>query len=154
MFTADNLGALQLEVSGLTAALHLGSTRATLELFAPGGELLLVATANRLEPSGVRGAWTTFASPARWALVAIGTVESGTALPLIRFTHRRRQVRGWLTRLGSFWLAEAAGPRLRLTVDDGRVATSARSRLSPGPVRLTREISRLTSPLNRAQEIS
>jgi len=100
----------------------------------------------------VRGVWTTLTAPTRWALVAVGTVEADAALPVIRFTHRHRQVRGWLTRLGPFWLAEAAGRRLRLSVDDGRVATFARSRRLPGPVLLARGTSRLTSPLDPAQE--
>lgn len=155
MFAADTLGAVRLEISGLTAALHLAAGRASLEVFAPGGQLLLVTTTNRLESPGVRGVWTTLTAPTRWALVAVGTVESeAAALPLIRFTHRRRQVRGRLTRLGPFWLAESAGRRLRLTVDDGRVVTSARSRRLPGPLLLARDISRLTSPFERVQETS
>jgi len=154
MFAADTLGAVRLEVSGMTAALHLAAARASLEVFGPGGQLLLVTTANRLEPSGVRGVWTTVTAPTRWALVAVGTVESEAALPVIRFTRRRRQVHSWLTRLGPFWLAEAAGRRLRLAVDDGRVATFARSRRLPGPVLLAQDVSRLTSPFDRAQETS
>ncbi|HMC67550.1 MAG TPA: hypothetical protein VKJ07_00215 [Mycobacteriales bacterium] len=155
MFAAtDALGAARLDISGMTAALHLAAARATLEVFAPGGQLLLVASANRLEPPGVRGVWTTVTSPKRWALVAVGTVQPGAALPTITFTHRRRQVRGWLTRLGPFWLAEAAGRRLSLEVDDGRVATAAKSRRLPGPVSLRRTTSRLHSPLCPVQETS
>jgi hypothetical protein len=72
---------------------------------------------------------TTATAPRRWALGAVGTVEQDAPLPVIKFTYRRRQVRAWLTRPGPFWLAEASGRGLRVHVDDGRVATSAGSRL-------------------------
>jgi hypothetical protein len=151
---ADALGAERLDISGITAVLHVAAARATLELFAPGGQLLLVTTANRLEPPGVRGVCTTVTASRRWALVAVGTVEQDAPLPVIRFTHRCRQVRAWLTRLGPFWLAEAAGRRLRVHVDDGRVATTAKSRRLPGPVSTRRSTSRLNTPFLPAQETS
>lgn len=151
---ADALGAARLDISGMTAALHVAANRATLELFAPGGQLLFVTTANRLEPPGVRGVWTTATAPRRWAFVAVGTLEQDAPIPEIRFTHRRRQVRAWLTRLGPFWLAEAAGRRLRVQVDDGRVATTAESRRLPGPVSTRQSTSRLSTPFLPAQETS
>jgi hypothetical protein len=53
MFTpADDLGVSRLDISGMTAALHVATARPTLELFAPAGRLLLVTTANRLERPG------------------------------------------------------------------------------------------------------
>ncbi len=151
---ADALGAARLDISGMTAALHVAAARATLELFSPGGQLLLVTTANRLEPPGVRGVCTTATPSRRWALVAVGAVEQDAPLPVIRFTHRRRQVRAWLTRLGPFWLAEAAGRRLRVHIDDGRVATTAKSRRLPGPVSTRQSTSRLNTPFLPAQETS
>jgi hypothetical protein len=150
----DALGAARLDISGMTAALHVAAARATLELFALGRQLLLVTTANRLEPPGVRGVCTTATAPRMWALVAVGTVESDAPLPVIRFTHRRRQVRAWLTRLGPFWLAEAAGRRLRVHVDDGRAATTAKSRRLPGPVSTRQSTGRLNTPFLPAQETS
>ena len=84
---ADALGPARLDLSGMTAALHVAAARATLEVFAPGGQLLLVTTANRLEPPGVRDVCTTATAPRRWALVAVGTVEPDAPLPVIRFTH-------------------------------------------------------------------
>jgi hypothetical protein len=151
---ADALGASRLYISGIAAALHVATARATLELFSPSGRLLLVMTANRLEPPGVCGVWTTAMAPRQWALVAVGTVEQDRPLPAIQFTYRRRQVPAWLTRLGPFWLAEAPGRRLRVHVDDGRVATTARSRLRPGPISTRQSSSRLSSPFLPAQETS
>jgi hypothetical protein len=86
--------------------------------------------------------------------VAVGAVEQDAPLPVIRFTRRRRQVRARLTRLGPFWLAEAAGRRLRVHVDDGRVAITAKSRRPPEPVPTRRSTSRLNTPFLPAQEIS
>jgi hypothetical protein len=121
----DALGGAGLDISGMTAALHVAAARATLELFAPGRQLLLVTTANRLEPSCVRGVCTTATAPRMLALVAVGTVEPDAPLPVIRFTHRRGQVRAWLTRLGLFWLAGAAGRRLPVSTHQstGRLNT-------------------------------
>ena len=151
---ADDLGVSRLDISGMTAALHVATARPTLELFAPAGRLLLVTTANRLGQPGVRGVLTTATAPRRWALVAVGTVELDAPLPVIKFIYRRRQVRAWLTRPGPFWLAEASGRRLRVHVNGGRVATSAGSRLLPGPVSTRQSASRLDPPFLPAQETS
>ena len=134
--------------------LQMAHSPLVLELFAPGGQLLLVTTANRLEPPGVRGVWTTATAPRRWALVAVGTVEQNAPPPVIWFIHRRRQVRAWLTRLGPFWLAKAAGRRLRVHVDDGRVSTTAKSWRLSGPVSTRQSISRLSTPFLPTQETS
>lgn len=83
MFTpADDLGVSQLDISGMTAALHVATARPTLELFAPAGRLLLVTTANRVGQPGVRGVLTTATAPRRWALVAVGTVELAAPVPV------------------------------------------------------------------------
>lgn len=152
--SADALAAACLDLSGVTAALHVATGRATLELFSVGGQLLLVTTANLLEPPGVRGAWTMCTSSRRWALVAVGTANADASLPMIRVLRRRRQVRAWLTRLGPFWVAEAAGSGLRLDVDNGTAATVARSRRVPGPLVLRQRPSRLHHQLTATREIS
>jgi hypothetical protein len=87
-------------------------------------------------------------------IVAVGTVEQDTPLPGIRFTHRRRQVRAWLTRLGPIWLAKAAGRRLRVHLDGGRVSTTAKSWRLSEPVSTRQSISRLSTPFLPAQETS
>lgn len=138
MFTAaDALNTVQLDASGITGALHVTDTRATLELFVSSGRLLLyVATASSLEPAGLRSAWTVRGGRPEPVLVAVGTIAPVAELPMICFWHRRRAVQGRLIRLGPFWLAEAVGPRLCLTVDDGARTIIAKTRRTEGPVPL------------------
>jgi len=151
MFTAaDELTAVQLEASGITGALHVTDARATLELFASSGRLFLyVATAGSLEPPGLRSARTVYGQHAERVLVGVGTVAPHTPMPVIGFWHRRRQVRGRLYRLGPFWLVEAVGARLRLTVDDGEHTIVAKTRRIDGPVPLRQRRTRLAPAASR-----
>jgi hypothetical protein len=156
MFDAtDVLDVVSLDASGVTAALHMVEARATLELFGPDGRLMQVATTSRIEPPRVRGAWVVGAPPSGRALLAMGTVAPGAPLPLILYLHRRRQVRARLHRLGPFWLSEAVGGRLRLTIDDGEHSTTVKSGwAATGAVGLRHTRSRLTHPLRPSLEIS
>jgi hypothetical protein len=150
---ADTLEVISLTLSAVTGALHVTDGRATLELFVSNGGLLHAGTANGLEPAGVRGAWVVRRRVARLVLVAVGTVMDPAApLPVITFTSHRRRVRGQIRQLGPFWVAEAAGPRLRLVVDDGVQATHVASRRRPGAARIRRAATRLTAPNSPVEE--
>jgi hypothetical protein len=151
---ADTLDVVSLDASSVTAVLHTAPGRATLEMFAPDGGLMQVTTASRVEPPGVRGAWVMVTPANGRTLLAVGTLAAGAPLPVIRFRHRRRQVRARLHRLGPFWLAEAVGRRLRLDVDDGKHTTIARSGWTAGAVSLRQTRTRLTYPLRASWEIS
>jgi len=151
---ADALDMVALHVSRVTAVLHVTPSRATLEMFVPDGGLMHVATTSRIDLSPVRGAWVTTAPATGRALLVLGTVLSDNRLPLIQFWHRRRQVRGRLHRLGSFWLGEAVGARLRLEVDDGAHVTTAKSGWGTGAVPLHQSRTRLTRPLRTPWETS
>jgi hypothetical protein len=140
---AEILETVRLESTDVTATLRVSERRAALELFGAGGHLLLfVATANQLEPPGMRGAWSLPGAASRRVLIAVGMVAPDAPLPLMGFWHRRHPVRSRLHRLGPFWLAEAAGPGLRFVVDDGMYISTARARRRPGPLLLRRQISR------------
>jgi hypothetical protein len=155
MFAAANtLDVVSLDASSVTAVLHTTAGRATLEMFAADGVLMQVATANRVEPPGVRGAWVMVTPTNGRTLLAFGTLAAGAPLPVIRFRHRRRQVRARLHRLGPFWLGEAVGSRLRLDVDDGQHTTTARGGWTTGAVSLRQTRTRLTHPLRASLEIS
>ncbi len=150
---ADGLEVVRLGHAGITAALHAEGLRTSLELFTPDGRMLLVATHNPVH-HGVRGIWAATTPRKPRALIAVGTLEHGAPLPLVRFTRRRRSVRAWLTCLGPFWLAEATGRRLRLQVDDGHIATTATSGRAVGPVAVQQGPSELTGPLFAVEETS
>jgi hypothetical protein len=151
---ADTLGVVSLEVSRVTAVLHLAATRATLEMFAPDGGLMHVSTASRIEPRGLRGAWVIVSPAHGRTLLAFGTVAAAAPLPVIQFWHRRRQVRARLHRVGPFWLAEAVGRRLRLDVDDGEHTATAKSGWRTGAVSLRQTRTRFTHPLRASLESS
>lgn len=151
---ADTLDVVWLDASSVIAVLHTAAGRATLEMLARDGGLMQVATASRVEPPGVRGAWVMAAPANGRTLLAVGTVAAGAPLPVIQFWHRRRQVRARLLRLGPFWLGEAVGSRLRLDVDDGKRTTVAKGGWTTGAVSLRQTRTRLTHPLRASWEIS
>jgi hypothetical protein len=122
--------------SRVAAALQVTKLRYALELFADDGSLLFVTVASSLEPAGVRGAWR-MGRASLPSVFAVGTTDSVDGhLPLISFEHRSRQVSAQLTRLGPFWLAEAPGGGVSVTVDDGHHRTIGRPRRQSGPLRL------------------
>jgi len=130
------LNATLLELTGITAALHVAAGRSTLELVRPTGELLFFASVTELQLPCMRAAWRIANRPAA-AVLAVGTAlgPNDDDLPRLAFSQRRGRVSGRLTRLGPFWLAEAAGARLSVTVDDGRLRMTTRPRRRPGPLR-------------------
>ena len=129
------LSAVYLDLTCITGTLQITGRRASLALFLPTGELLLAVTQTDARQRALIGAWRF----GRWANAAVRAVGmtrgSDDAYPLIRFSHRRWQVRGQLRRLGPFWLAEAQGEGLSVSVDDGEQLTVARRHLG-GQLRL------------------
>ena len=146
------LEAVHLTLSGLTATVHAMPERSTLELFLGDGQLLYVCTSSRLEQPGLRAAWTVIGADTPVLLVAGTTATAEAPLPLVTYWHRRRQVRGWLYRAGTFWLAEAAGPRLKVEIDNGLYALTASAGRRAGAVRLRQSATRLRRPIHPLEE--
>ena len=150
---ADTLTAACLEMSGVTAAVQQAAGHATLELFHPSGELLHVTTVTALDASRVRGAWTLPRPDGQPVLVAIGTTIGVDAdVPLIRIRRRRRQVSARVRRVGPFWIAEALGRRLRVTIDDGLACYQFRGRRRLTSLRIRVTASTLTPSTSPRQE--
>lgn len=148
----DVLEMVRLELSELTATAHAMADRATVELFLNDGQLLYVCTSSRLEPPGLRAAWTVI-GPGHPVFVTVGTTAAEhSPLPLVTYRRRRRQVRARLYRVGPFWMAEAAGPRLTVHVDNGLYGLTARSGRRAGSVRLRRSATRLARPIHPLEE--
>ena len=139
----DELVAEFLPLSGVTVALQVAEQRCALELFLEDGSLLFVTAMSTLDPAGVRGAWRLGLAETASVLVVGTTGSVDRPLPLIKFHRRGRQISAEVRRLGPFWLAEAAGNGLSLSVDDGRVHTTARAQRRPGPLRLRSDHSKL-----------
>jgi hypothetical protein len=132
----ESLVATYLPRSRVSAALQVTELRCALEMFLDDGSLLFVTTTSSLAPTGVRGAWRMGRAGSA-SVLAVGTTDFFDGhLPLVRFQHRGRQLSAQLSRLGPFWLAEAAGGVVSVTVDDGHRRTTGRPRRRPGPLRL------------------
>lgn len=140
------LVAAYLPLTGVAATLQVTEQRCALEVFLDDGSLLFVTAGSLLDPAGVRGAWRLGLAEAASVLVVGSTGSVNRQLPLFRFDHRGRQIPAEVRRLGPFWLAEAAGAALSMTVDDGRVQTTGRARRRPGPLRLRTAHSKLRTP--------
>jgi hypothetical protein len=108
--------------------------RARQKVFAPDRSLLHVATVSRIELPDVPGAWVMVAPATYRTVLAGGGVAAGAPLPVIPFSHRRRQARGRLHRLWSSWLGDAVGTRLRLAVDGSANTRIVKSGWTPGAV--------------------
>lgn len=143
--TAD-LVAAYLPRSRVTAALQGAEQRCALELFLDDGSLLFVTATSSLDAAGVRGAWRLGLAETATVLVVGTTGSVDRPLPLLKFDHRGRQIAAEVRRLGPFWLAEAGGSALSMSVDDGRVHTTGRARRRPGPLRLRSAHSKLRTP--------
>jgi hypothetical protein len=142
----ESLVATYLPRSRVSAALQVTELRCALELFRDDGSLLFVTAASSLEPAGVRGVWRIDRAGSA-SVLAVGTTDSPDGhLPLIRFEHRGRQLSAQLSRLGPFWLAEAAGGRVSVTVDNGHRRSIGRPRRRPGPLRLRSARTHLRTP--------
>lgn len=140
------LVAASLPLTGVTAALQVTEQRCALELFLDDGSLLFVTASSSLDPAGVRGAWRLGRAETATVLVVGTTGPVDRLLPLLNFEHRGRQISADVRRLGPFWLAEATGRAVTITVDDGRVRTTGRARRRPGSLRLRSAHSKLRNP--------
>jgi len=138
------LTATYLELTGISGALEVTADRSTLELFRPNGVLLFAASAAAGRRGGLATAWRIGGRRAPTVLAVGTTVGSDGLMPMLVFRRRRRQVTGQLRRFGPFWLAEAAGSRLSVTIDDGWVLAPAHPRRRPGPMRFRIAPSRLS----------